>query len=234
MNSIGQYAMVSQNEVLKFGNRTFRVVLYGAYNAFGLIGPEKNGIAILDDDRRAVVLDGHCPQDSGYCGPSEQQVEEFQRICGLPAEEFVEFCDGHPMSRDKVDLESKVTRHPKFSVERYINIATTPVAYNSAAKKEFLRTSKQLAMRIASRLGLNEDQYEIRVNRGGIAVSGEVTLHTDSHYIQFAQMSGVLDNGFLVRSCKNRKDFSGGRNHFVKWEDLRDLGRVCEFILSLS
>jgi hypothetical protein len=138
------------------------------------------------------------------------------------------------MSRDKVDLGSKVAKNPKFSVERYIKVATTSVAYNEAAKKEFLRMSKQLAMRMAFGLGLNEDQYEIRVNKAGIAVSGEVNLHTDSHYIQFAQITGVLENGFLVRPCKNRKDFSGGRNHFVKWDDLRDLGKVCEFILSLS
>ena len=232
MNSIGQYTMVSQSQVLKFGNRTFRVVLYGAYNAFGLIGPEKNGIAILDDDRRAVVLDGHCPQDSGYYGPSDQQVEEFERILGLPAAEFVEFCDGHPMSRDKVDLGSKVAKYPKFSINRYFEVATASVAYNATAKSEFLRMSKQLAMRIAFGLGLNEDQYEIRVNKAGIAVSGEVTLHTDTHYVQLSQtMTGA---GFLVRSCKGRKDYTGGRNHYVKWESLRDLGKVCEFILSLS
>jgi hypothetical protein len=232
MNSIGQYAMVSQDQTLNFGNRTFRVVLYGAYNAFGLIGPENNGIAVLDDDRRAVVLDGHCPQGTGYFGPSDEQIAEFQRICDLSGSDFVDFCNGHRMCRDKVDLGSKVAKHPKFTINRYINIATTPVSYNEVAKKEFLRMSKQLAIRLANGLGLNEDQYDIRVNKGGIAVSGEVTLHTDNHYIQFAQMTGI--EGFLVRTCKGKKDYLGGRNHFVPWEDLRNINKVCEFILSLS
>jgi hypothetical protein len=234
MQSVGQYTMVSSDKGLKFGNRTFRVVLYGAYNAFGLIGTENNGIAVLDEDRRQVVLDCHCQQDTGSFGPSEAQVADFLRICSMDGQEFVEFCNSHPRSRGQVELKSKVRRVPKFDAGRFVNIASTPVAYNEAAKGEFLRTGKQMAIRLASALGLNEDQYEVRVNRGGPAVSGEVTLHTDTHYIQFSQSSGILQKGFLVRTCKGRKDYTGGRNYFVKWENLLDLGRLCEFILSLS
>ena len=54
MQSAGQYTMVSRDHKVKFGDRTFRVVLYGAYNAFGLIGPEKNGIAVLEIGRAHV------------------------------------------------------------------------------------------------------------------------------------------------------------------------------------
>lgn len=234
MQSIGQYAMVSQDQVLKFGGRTFRVVLYGAYNAYGLIGPEKNGIAVLDEDRMQVVIDGHCPQENGYFGPSDDQIVEFRRVCGMDLAEFVEFCNSHPTIREPVDIKNKSKRKPSFNVGRYINIATTPVAYNESAKREFLRTSEQMAILLASKMGLNEDQYDVRVNKAGIAVSGEVTLHTDSHYVLFCQSSGILEKGFLVRACKGRKDYVGSRNHFVKWEDLHDLERVAEFILSLS
>lgn len=121
-----------------------------------------------------------------------------------------------------------------FNIDRYISTATNCVAYNEKAKGDFLRMSRKLALILAQKLGLNEDQYDIRVNKGGVAVSGEVTLHTDTHYIQFSQAPFGLCDGFLVRSCKNRKDYTGGRNHYVKWESLRDLGRVAEFILSLS
>lgn len=234
MNSVGQYTMVSRDETLKFGNRTFRVVLYGAYNAMGLIGTENNGIAILDEDRMQVVLDGHLQEDTGAYGPSDHQMVELRRICRMDSCEFVEFCNTHPRSRGEVSLGSKVEKRPKFDVGKFVNIAETPVAYNERAKGEFLRMGKQMAIRLACALGLNEDQYEVRVNKGGIAVSGEVTLHTDNHYIQFAQASGILKNGFLVRTCKGRKDYTGGRNYFVKWGDLRNLDRVCEFILSLS
>ena len=37
--------------------RTFRLAIYGAFNAYGLIGPERNGIVILDEDERAVLCD---------------------------------------------------------------------------------------------------------------------------------------------------------------------------------
>lgn len=232
MQSIGQYTMVSRDETLKFGDRQFRVVLYGAYNAFGLIGPEKNGIAVLDESLMQVVLDEHCIEDSGYFGPSGQQIEEFERICGMDADSFVEFCNSHPRLRDQIHFG--ISRKPRFSVRRYIEIATEPVAYNHEAKEEFLRTGEQMAIMIASRLGLNEDQYDVRVNRGGIAVSGDVTLHTETHYIRLSQSSGVLKSGFLCRTCQGRKDYEGGRNHFAKWEDLGDLGKLCEFILSLS
>lgn len=234
MISVGQYTMVFRDETLRFGKRSFRVILYGAYNAGGLIGTENNGIAVLDEDRRQVVLDGHCPQETGAFGPSDPQMIEWRRICRMDALEFAEFCNSHPSLRGPVDLSSKVRRQPRFDVGRFVNIATTPVAYNERAKEEFLRVGRQMAVRLAAALGLNEDHYEVRVNKGGVAVSGEVTLHTDTHYIQFSQSPGILQDGFLVRACKGRKDYVGGRNHFVKWDDLRDLGRVAEFILSLN
>lgn len=234
MISVGQYTMVYRDETLKFKKHSFRVIVYGAYNAYGLIGTENNGIAVLDENSMQVVLDGHCPQDTGAFGPSEEQTAEWKRICKMGADEFVEFCNSHPSSRGVVSIEGKANPKPSFNIGRFINIATTPVAYNDSAKREFLRVGRQMAIRMAAMMGLNEDQYEVRVNKGGVAVSGEVTLHTDTHYIQFSQYTGILEKGFLVRSCKGRKDYVGGRNHFVKWEDLRDLVKVCEFILSLS
>jgi len=231
MICVGQYAMVFRDETLKFGNRTFRVLLYGAYNAMGLIGTENNGIAVLDEDRMQVVLDGHCPQETGAYGPSDDQMVEWRRICRMEDSVFVEFCNSHPMLRDPISLEIKLKRLPSFNAVRFVNIATTPVAYNETAKREFLRVGRQMAIHLAARMGLNEDQYEGRVNKAGIAVSGEVTLHTDTHYIQFSQS---WNGKFLVRSCKGRKDYTGGCNHFVNWESLRDLDKVAEFILSLS
>lgn len=122
----------------------------------------------------------------------------------------------------------------KFNVEKYISVARKPIAYDESAKKDFLRMGRQLAIIMASRMGLNEDQYDVRVNKAGPAVSGEVVLHTEDHYVFLGQFSGILEPGFLVRSCKGRNDYTGGRNHFVKWEDLRDLDKVVRFIKSLA
>lgn len=82
-----------------FYGKTLRIVLYGAYNALGLIGPEMNGIAILDEDARCVVLDGHLQEDTGYFGPSRRQVLEYSRIIGMTDADLEEFIANHPRTR---------------------------------------------------------------------------------------------------------------------------------------
>lgn len=54
------------------------VVAYGAYNAFGLIGPEKGGVAVvLEEPEKAVVATKDFPYDP------KGRAEEFKRIVGL-------------------------------------------------------------------------------------------------------------------------------------------------------
>ena len=93
------YAGVARTKVVKHDGRTFLLVLYGAFNAFGLIGSERNGIAVLDEDRLAVVLDDHCLESSGYFGPSSRQWREFERLQRLDAERFLAFVRDHPRAR---------------------------------------------------------------------------------------------------------------------------------------
>ena len=59
--------------------RTFTIVLSTAYNAFGLIGPEFNGLAVLDDDNMAVVADRIAEANHGTA-PTRSQLELFQRV----------------------------------------------------------------------------------------------------------------------------------------------------------
>lgn len=80
------------------GGRRFAVLIAGAYDA-GIIGPEHNGIVVLDEDNRSVVLDRHCEEQSGYGGPSPAQYREARRILSMPWEEFLEFCTEHPRYR---------------------------------------------------------------------------------------------------------------------------------------
>lgn len=60
--------------------RKFRVILYGAYNAMGLIGPEFNGIAILNEHDKNVVTDNIGIAESGYFGPTKYQLDIMARI----------------------------------------------------------------------------------------------------------------------------------------------------------
>lgn len=231
MNSVGPYTNVSYDTTIKFGYRHFKIILYGAYNALGLIGSEKNGIAILDETLMQVVLDEHCCESSGYYGPSKEQVDEFNRIANLSESEFVEFVNSHPRTREPIEIKIRAKRKPKFEINNYIKLAKQKVSYNSELKSEFLRQGEQLAYIVASKLGLNEDQYDIRVNKGGVAVSGEVTLHTDNIYVQFGQ--NFNNTGILCRTCNGRKDYTGGRNHTYTWDALKDLNKFVKFLLSL-
>lgn len=96
---VGQYEMVSRDSRRQLWGRNLRVVVYGAYNAMGLIGPEDNGIAILDEGSRSVVIDGHVKENSGYFGPSVRQIEEFARIMSMEDAELEEFIESHPRKR---------------------------------------------------------------------------------------------------------------------------------------
>jgi hypothetical protein len=90
-NRIGQYHYFDGFMKEKvFGDRIFKVVIAAAYNA-GIIGPEHNGIAVLDDNNKAVLLDQHVKIGSGYFGPSEEQKAEFARIVAMDWNEFADF-----------------------------------------------------------------------------------------------------------------------------------------------
>ena len=103
-NNIGPYMGASFDQQIAFGNRRFRVALYGAFNAMGLIGSEMNGIVIFDQNRMMVVLDEHCREDCGYYGPSQRQIEEFERICNMNEKEFCDFVRNHRNARPVVDI----------------------------------------------------------------------------------------------------------------------------------
>ncbi len=91
----------------------------------------------------------------------------------------------------------------------------------------FHRTGKALLQRLAKELGLPKGSYEVRSNYGGMAVSGEVTLHTGpiqqsglGLYVQIADYSGA--GTLLFRVCAGPTDYIGGRNHFGWVEEIED------------
>lgn len=101
--AVGPYVGVTRDRVIKFKagrkTRSFRVIVFGAYNAFGLIGPEFNGIAVLDEDQRAVLCDRIAQESSGYFGPSRYQLVKFDRIVDLDWAGFRKFINSHERSR---------------------------------------------------------------------------------------------------------------------------------------
>ena len=89
------------------------------------------------------------------------------------------------------------------------------VAYDADAKRRFHQEARRRLLELADALGLGSDDYDLRSNQGGIAVSGEVTLHADRLYVQASQPATGSDTGILFRSCEGRRDYTGGRNNFA-------------------
>jgi hypothetical protein len=96
-----------------------------------------------------------------------------------------------------------------------VPLARRGVSYDAQAKRAFLSEARSALARLARELGLVPGDFDLRINPGGIAVSGEATLHGEALYVQIG--CGVMGHGreILYRSCNGRRDYSGGRNRFA-------------------
>jgi hypothetical protein len=89
-----------------------------------------------------------------------------------------------------------------------MNLEVGSCAYNEVKKARFHREGGALLRKVAKLLRLKPEEYEIRWNAAGIAVSGDWTLHADDVYVQI----NLEIDWVLVRTCKGRKDYTGGTN----------------------
>jgi hypothetical protein len=107
-------------------------------------------------------------------------------------------------------------------------------AYDDEQKTRFHREAKKRLKALAGALGFEPQSYDLRSNAGGIAVSGEITLHHDGLYVQVSQPASGWDSGILIRSCDGRRDYTGGPNHFapLSWLDaIPRLAQRCRAIM---
>ena len=88
-------------------------------------------------------------------------------------------------------------------------------SYDPEAKREFHTHGRRQLLALAAALGLADSDHDLRSNEGGIALSGEVTLHADRLYVQVSQPATNNDTGILFRSCEGRRDYHGGMNNFA-------------------
>ncbi len=97
-----------------------------------------------------------------------------------------------------------------------------PCPYDDEQKKQFHRNARTKLKALAKELRFDSASFEIRSNVGGIAVSGEITLHHDAVYIQICQPAIGADSGVLIRTCEGRRDYTGDRNHLAPLSLLDD------------
>jgi hypothetical protein len=67
------------------------VGIAGAYDAHGLIGPEHNGLFVLDDTEKRVLTDRNGEIASGYNGPSQAQWLNLQDVMGMSGPKFIKW-----------------------------------------------------------------------------------------------------------------------------------------------
>lgn len=96
------------------------------------------------------------------------------------------------------------------------------VAYDTARKQQFHNHARRQLRKLATYLGFRPNDYDLRANRAGIAVSGEITLHADRLYVQVSQPFGGFDTGVMFRTCEGRKDYVGGPNNFAPLDLLHE------------
>lgn len=85
---VGPYEGVTMDAIRDIGSEKYRILLYAAYNAMGLIGSECNGIVVLSEDRCDIVCDELGRESSGYFGPSQAQLALFEKLSTCTAKEF--------------------------------------------------------------------------------------------------------------------------------------------------
>jgi hypothetical protein len=95
----------------------------------------------------------------------------------------------------------------------------------AATKQKFHRLAATKLRALAVELALPASSYEVRSNKAGDAVTGEVTLHGEQVYVQVTGLQGIL-----ARTCKGRRDYGGGRNHWLPLSLLDDVPRLAQAI----
>lgn len=100
-------------------------------------------------------------------------------------------------------------------------------AYNADRKALFHRVAKARLRLLAKKLNFDAQDYDIRSNQGGIAVSGEAILHHIGVYI----VVSLGSPGIMIRKCNGRRDFSGGPNTWLPLTELDgDLSKLADHV----
>lgn len=158
--------------------------------------------AAFDDCRNAGR-----PQDS------DPAIILLARHLGAVASEIEE--SDAELRRACMDAIADLRRKPAL-----IPLAHKGVAYDERAKRLFHSDGRKALSALADALGLPDDGYDIRSDRGGIAVSGSVTLHGMSIYVQLSLDLRDRGREVMFRKVAGRQDHVGEHNNWASVEEL--------------
>lgn len=184
----GPYHYASENDIFekKFGDRTFTVVLSNAYNAGGIIGSEYNGIAILDENNRQVVLDRQV-EDRGFLG--ENRRAEFESIRDMTWEQFTKYVRKSPRYRGGIsDIDNGTAPDAGDILDLWISKGRVenpsgPDLRTELMKKANATNESDYSYPDATReemivaLARHEGYYPMNSNNGGYVLAWDIKVH---------------------------------------------------------
>ena len=101
-------------------------------------------------------------------------------------------------------------------------------------KQTISKMGKAALRKVAEAMGLSKADYRVDYNPGGIAVTGEVMLHTDFVYVQICHGFGHSPVTILIRACKGRKDYCGLDNNYLSVHALENPKGMAETLMDLA
>lgn len=99
------------------------------------------------------------------------------------------------------------------------------VAYDQPAKRLFHSEGRSAMRRLAEALGLGERAFDIRSNKAGPALSGEITLHADTVWVQLSIGPFGPGREVCFRKVCSRQDHIGERNCWASINELLEPDR---------
>jgi hypothetical protein len=109
-----------------------------------------------------------------------------------------------------------------------------PCSYEPERKRRFHASARARLRKLAAALRLPAGSFDLRSNQGGVAVSGEVILHHEKFYVHVSQPATRADTGILIRTCRGRRDYTGGANHFAPLSLLDDISALAERVVAVA
>ncbi len=152
-------------------------------------------------------------RNAGKAGETDPAVVLLARHLGKIA--IADRPGDQVLRRSCMDAIAEIRRHPAILV-----LARRGVSYDEPAKTLFHAEGRRALQRLADALGLVRASYDLRSNKGGIAVSGEVTLHGEEIYVQLSLGCMGADREVMFRRVRGRTDYCGDHN---RWASIREL-----------
>lgn len=123
--------------------------------------------------------------------------------------------DDAALRRACVDQIAEIRRHPALRT-----LAYRGVSYDEAAKRVFHREGRQAMCRLAEALELEPGSYDVRSDKGGVAISGDITLHGEDVWVRLSLSPFGAGREVAFRRVNGRTDHFGDRN---RWASINEL-----------